>query len=160
MGSDIAASTEARRLFFFGFEKVGGSGGDEDEKTEVALTWSATFCFFFFFADDGGEVILKEGDDNDATAFLTFSTSWRSEVREDVGLTFCPLVVLGSAAAERKVGEVGTSCVAPGVLELAAALQYGRWLLSLLYVFPQCGHTSAKIKNIYKNYANNICYST
>lgn len=36
----------------------------------------------------------------------------------------------------------------PGVLELAAALQCGRWLLSLLYVFPQCGHTSVEIKNI------------
>lgn len=146
--SNFAASIEARRLFFFGFEEVGGGGGGDENKV-VGLVWSATFCFFL------ADAVLNEGDTcNGFGDAAILSSAWRQGC-----LVFRPsMVVLDSAAAGWADGvwEDVTSRAVWGVFELVAALQWGRWLFSLLKVFPQCGHTSVggnvKLVMLFKQY--------
>lgn len=108
-----------------------GDGG-----AAAAFVCSGSFCFFFLA--DGSEAELGdcEGAEFPAETLLPFSDCFRG------GFSSCPSRPEGGHPGGR-VASWLMGCVS----ELAAALQCGRWLFNLLYVFPQNGHTSENIKN-------------
>lgn len=133
---DVAASIKARRLFFLGLETAGGRDGECDWVETggmVAVLICLDSCCFFFLVDGGGDSELRDneggvpalcegvsGDDDTADFFLFFFAGTD---------TVC---VDGAPSGDEDVWFTVTSCLVGGVLELAAALQCGRWDFSLL----------------------------
>lgn len=118
--SGFAASIKARTLFFFGLEMSGG--GAELREVTAILICSDSFGFFFFLVD------VAAGDD-DTVDIFELSASDDSPV---------------AVGSEELISWEDDVWLVGGDVDLAAALQCGRWLFNLLKVFPQNGHTSVE----------------
>ena len=133
---DFAASIKARRLFFLGVEAAGGRDGDCDWAETggmVAVLICLDSCCFFFLVAGGGDSELRDneggvpalcegvcGDDDTAGFFLLFFAATDTTCMD------------AAPSGDDDVWFTVTSCLVGGVLELAAALQCGRWVFSLL----------------------------
>lgn len=169
---DFASSISARTLFFLGLELVGDTDGDwvetrgveVEEDAVAALIWSDSFCFFFLVDEDEDDAEVSDNDCEEDDGFPLCDCAAGVNDRGGAGdcwdtfLLFfdCAFAATGSdrlafpppaadsveASWEDDVRFAAVSFRTGGVLELGAALQCGRWLFSLLYVFPQNGQTS------------------
>lgn len=155
---DFASSVSTRTVFFLGLEPVGDTGGDwvetrgveVEEDAVAALIWSDSFCFFFLVDEDEDDNDWEEDDGFplcDCAAGVNdrggAGDSWDTFLLFFDCLAFPPPAADSVEASwEDDVWFAAVSFRAGGVLELGAALQCGRWLFSLLYVFPQNGQTS------------------